>query len=161
MSRTLEGQLALRIDRRRELKPDFDFVSVGVGEENIGFAGNELANAGDLAAGLHDRLDGRLNVSWVDKPEAKMCNPAGFAGLRPVPLKHQDVAAAGCLGLNEISPSINRDYAENRLIKTQRPLGVMNRERNMRQPVCPDHCCDPNASVRDRGTHLIANWMMP
>ena len=64
-----------------------------------------------------------------------MRDAAGFAGLRLVPLEDQDVAAARRLRLDEIGVAIDRDDAEHRLIEAQRPLGVSDRERDMRQSV--------------------------
>ena len=65
-----------RVDRRRQLVPDLDLVAVGVGEEEVGLAGAELALArGSCRRPRARRGGGRVDVGGSTSRKPKCATP--------------------------------------------------------------------------------------
>src|SRR6185369_3694209 len=112
-----EGWRIRRINRRRRLVPDLDFVAVRVGEEDIGLAGAEFALAQDGATGLFDRLRCGPDVGRIGEAEAEVGDAPGLADPLLAFFEYQHVAAARRLRLDQAGLVVDRDDAEHLLVE--------------------------------------------
>jgi hypothetical protein len=78
-----------RIDRRRELVPELDLVTVRVGEEDVRLSRAELAPAKYATACLLHGSDRRIDVRGVDEAKAELRDPAALAHMLAAFLEHE------------------------------------------------------------------------
>src|SRR5262249_39509534 len=90
-----------RIDGRRDLIPDLNFVTVRIVEEDVRFARNELALLTDDSAGFLNGLAGLLDVGRPSQPKAEMGNTSGLSGIPGFALEHEHVTTSWRLRLNK------------------------------------------------------------
>ena len=124
-----------RVDRSRQLIPDFHLVTVGVAEEDKGFAGHEFPMVANRAASGADGGQRSVDVDRATQPEPKVNDAAGPAGLARLALEDKHVPAARRLCLDGVALLVNGDDAEHGLVKAQRTLRIADRERNVREAV--------------------------
>lgn len=122
-----------RIDRRRQLVPDFDLVAVGVAEEDVRLARNELAVIPDLAARFANRGEGALEVGRSGQPKPEMRDAADPAGLTRLALEHDHVTAARSLRLDEIVLLVDGHHPKDGFIEAERSSRIANGESDVRQ----------------------------
>lgn len=76
------GSPRRRIDRRGDLVPDLDLVTVGITEEDVRFTGHEFTGVRDGAAGGTNRFTGAPDVARSPETESEVGDAAFFPALR-------------------------------------------------------------------------------
>jgi hypothetical protein len=143
--------LGRRIHRSRQFIPHFDFVAVGITEEQIRLARTKLTVAEDLSSGCFHRAERRIDIGRLDQPKTEMSHSSGKASLSWPLFKNEHVARAGCLRLNKAVFLVDRDDPEYFLVEPQRTFGISNRKSDVCQTVCSDRGC---ACHRSNGNKL-------
>ena len=129
-----------RIDRRRQLVPDFYLVPVRIGSEDVRLSRTEFSLTRDGATGTLDRSCRPIDISGTVEAESEMRNAARCAGLRCVRLfEHDDVARSGRLHLDEAVLPIYLHRAEDMSVKARCAVDVANGERDMGQTMRTNH----------------------
>src|SRR5262249_12383602 len=80
-----------------------------------------------------------VDVLRILQPEAEVRDAARLPRFLRVPLEDQDVAGAGRLQLDERVASIDLHRTEDTLVEARCPRDVLDRDRDVRQPVGLDH----------------------
>src|SRR3954467_2878458 len=116
------GQSATRIGSAQPLSgklvPDLDFVPVGVLEEDVGLAGNELTTISDLPASLLDRSRRLVDIARITQSEAEMLDSARLSDVIAFSnFEDHDVLTARRLRLDESGLAINRQHAEHIVVE--------------------------------------------
>jgi hypothetical protein len=124
-----------RVDRSRQLIPNFHLVTVRVAEEDVGFAGHEFTMVANRAASGADGGQRSVDVNRATQPEPKVYDAAGPAGLARLTLEDKHVPAARRLCLDGVSLLVDGDDADHGLVKAQRTLRIADRERYVREAV--------------------------
>ena len=113
-------------------------MSIGVIEEDVWFAGDELALvANDSARSLYSRAR-TCDIRRPSQSKPEMDHAALPSGTPGLALEDQHVTAAGSLGLHEIRILVDRYDSKDGLIETQGPLRIADRERDVRETECAD-----------------------
>src|SRR5258707_10338654 len=73
------------------LIPNFDFVAIRVGDVGVGVAWAEFASPEQLAAGVLDFVDGRVNVAGRDKTEAEVRDATALTRTRRLLVKRDHI----------------------------------------------------------------------
>jgi len=124
-----------RINPRRELVPDLEQIAIAVARVQVRLAWTKITLLLDHSTGGNHALRCRVDRRRVDETKSKMRDSAGLADVALASLKHQHVARAGRLRLDELVPAIHGDHAEHRFIKAERALDIGHRECEVREPV--------------------------
>jgi len=120
-----------RINRRRQLVPNFDFVAVGIGKEDIRFAGHKFPVIANRAASGANRGQRLTDVSRATEPKPEVYDAAGPASLARLALEDQNVPTARRLSLDEVVLFVDRDDPDDGLVEAQGTLWIANGERNV------------------------------
>src|SRR6185503_18668113 len=122
------GPLRFRIDLGRDLVPDLDFVAVGIVEEEVRLAGDELAALLDGSTRFPHDILRVLNVLRPLQTKSKVHHAARLSCLPRLALEDDHVATAWRLDLNEVLALVDRNDAEHVLIKARRALRISHGE---------------------------------
>lgn len=133
-----EGVSRGGIHRGRDLVPNLDVVTVGIGEEDVGLAGNELTVVSDETAGGSDRGQRPIDVIGPLEPEAEMRDAASISRLVRPALEDQNVPGAGSLSLNESVALEYGDDPEDGLVEPQGASRIGHGQRDVAHPVRRD-----------------------
>jgi hypothetical protein len=112
--------------------PDFDFIAIGIREEEIRLTWAECALAQDCPTSLFHCLNRCFNLRRINQPKAEVRDATDLTDTWCVLVKYQHITTAGGLSLDNPILAIHRNHPKHVLIKAHGTLGIANGECDMR-----------------------------
>ncbi len=114
-------------------------MAVRIFEKQIRFTRAKLVLVQDLSAGFLHSFDSGIDFFWIEQPETKMRDTAGFACSWGAFIENNNVACSGRLCLDPSVLIVNLHHTENFPVKCERSFRVFHRQSEVSETVCLDH----------------------